>query len=154
MGRKPSKVPTKGGCGESKSSRLRYRKRLLQMANWAFGGSWKFSEVSEGKIVLVDTALKMDHSKIHANALEMCKLRRYAHMSGGQTRDMALGRTVPWSCVSAAWEWLKGPPAEKPESYSANGYPCAKVNLRSKITHLLACMENGWIQPAWSGIIV
>lgn len=124
------------------------------MANWAYGGNWRFQEVSEGKIVLVDTTIRVDHNKIHNNAMDVCKMRRYAHMTGGQTRDVALGRTVPWLCVSAAWEWLKGPKAEQPDSYTANGFPLAKVDLLSKFNHMLTCMDGGWKQPAWAGIIV
>ena len=49
--------------------------------------------------------------KIHKNAVEMCSVRRYGHMSAAVTRDIAIGRTVPWTCVQAAWNWLKGPRA-------------------------------------------
>ena len=143
------KVPKRGGQGVSTSSRKRYRKKLLSCANWAFGGAWKFEEVSPGRVVLVDTTFKVARSAIHQNAMEMCKVRRYAHLSGGLTRDVAHGRSVPWSCVTAAWEWLKGPSPERPVSFSALGFPFAMVNFQAKFEHLLQCMERGWTQPAW-----
>lgn len=141
------RVPKKGGKSVSSSSRKRYRSKLLQFANWAFGGSWQYAETSPGRIVIVDSAVKNVRTDIASNALAMCKLRRYSHMPGGQARDLALGRTVPWSCVTACWEYLKGPVNEQPVSYSAHGFPFATRSLDTTFQHMLACMQSGWRKP-------
>lgn len=86
---------------------------------------------------------------IHKNAMQTCAVRRYAHMSAAVTRDISIGRKVPWTCVTAAWAWLKGPRAEQPRSFYAGLFPFAAVDLREKIKHLLQCMQPGWITPDW-----
>jgi hypothetical protein len=79
----------------------------------------------------------------------MCSVRRYAHMSAAVTRDIAIGRRVPWSCVEAAWRWLKGPYEAQPANFNAGGFPVATVALVEKVANVLDCMEGGWETPDW-----
>lgn len=142
--------PTRAGRGDSKASKLRYRKRLTELANQLYGGCWKMVQHSPGRIVLEDSS-KQDVSieSIHQNAVQMCSVRRYAHMSAAVTRDIAIGRQVPWSCVEAAWKWLQGPRGLQPRSFNAGGFPVATVGLVDRVSHVLDCMEVGWHRPDW-----
>lgn len=87
--------------------------------------------------------------KIHKNAVEMCSVRRYGHMSAAVTRDIAIGRTVPWTCVQAAWNWLKGPRAVQPRSTNAGLFPMASVDFVEKVQHMVECMQPDWDVPDW-----
>jgi hypothetical protein len=142
---------TSFGRGLSKSSRFRYNLKLARLADKCYGGKWKVTEHGNGRIVLVDTTVVKTVSleEVHKNAVQTCAVRRYAHMSPAVTRDISIGRQVPWTCVTAAWAWLKGPAAEQPRSFYAGPFPFAGVDLKLKVTHLLECMEHGWTNPAW-----
>jgi hypothetical protein len=144
-------MPGTFGRGLSKSSRFRYNQKLVRLADKCYGGKWKVAEHGNGRIVLVDSTVvkKVPLEDIHKNAIQTCAVRRYAHMSAAVTRDISIGRQVPWSCVAAAWAWLKGPVDEKPKSFYAGGYPFAGVDLKAKVNHLLDCMEPGWVTPDW-----
>ena len=141
------KLPFKGGMGHSRTSHKRYRKRLLEYANFAYGGAWVVAEHTPGRLVLLDRSQMVSVSEVHKNAHEMCSLRRYAHMSGAVTRDIAYGRRVPWTCVGVAWKWLQGP--HKPLSINAQGFNVAFLNLEGRFKHVMECMESGWQDSSW-----
>ena len=119
------------------------------MANITFGGLWTMADCKNGRILLVNTRVAPTTDDVKKNAIDMCYERRYAGMSGRTTRDVALGRTVPWPCVEATWEYLKGPIVERPVSTYAGIFPFATVDLVYRLAHVLHVLEPGWEQPDW-----
>lgn len=139
----------RGGGKVSDRTKKRYRQRLLDVAGWAYHGNWTVAEQKPGLIVLRDLSMKPTIDDVHLNSLEMCKLRRYGHLSGAIARDVAIGRKVPWSCIELTWRLLKGPPSERPSSRWAGTFPMAMVPLATRFRHVMDCMEAGWQQPDW-----
>jgi hypothetical protein len=135
--------------GFSRVTEWRRLKKFLASVNQTFGGVWGLAEYTPGRIVLVGTKHKPYVDDVKKNAIDMCFERRYCGISGRTTRDVALGRTVPWTCVQLTWEYLKGPDVERPLSRYSGGWPSASVDLVRKLAHVLSVMEGGWTQPDW-----
>ena len=91
----------RGGGLHSTSSIKRYKNAIAKEVEWAAGsGSWKVTKFDHSEVVVKNmdcTADAVVEEAIWKNSLDMCRIRRYAHISYKDSRDVMLGRYHSYS---------------------------------------------------------
>ena len=98
----PAKQNSRRGGGlHSATSIKRYKRSIANECEWAIGGGdWKVTKFGRAEVVVKNlecTADAVVQEAIWKNSLDMCRIRRYAHISSKDARDVMLGRIHSYS---------------------------------------------------------
>jgi hypothetical protein len=88
----------RGGGLQSRSSVKRYKSSIAREVEWdTGGGNWTVTKFGMAEVVVKNidyTADAVTQEAIWKNSLDMCRIRRYAHISSKDARDVMLGRVL------------------------------------------------------------